>query len=349
MNPVEQSATTTTQAAEPDPFEPIIARLEQYARAQKNCLLIGESGIGKTSLVLETARKLGLRLTYFSAPTLDPWADLIGVPVPREERLAFLRPEQVQQAEFLFLDELNRAHPRVQNAVLELTLFKSLNGEPLPRLRMVWAAINPPTGDYALYELERVLKDRFPFHLQLPYCPSPRFFQDRFPETVARPLLEWWQRELSAEQQKAITPRRLQQIGDAHCQGLPLNNLVPFGEEIPLHLLIRRLHAGNQIQFEDLLRDPRRFQSAVRADLDFATRFLHLLTTCSHEELHALRELVLALPPELLMSLKRPHANPDPKLTNPYPRLLKAITMNDGKGRAAAYDREVEALLGGPR
>src|SRR5206468_4153795 len=131
-----------------DPFVSISARLEEYARVGKNVLLEGRRGVGKTSLVLEVARKLGLRLAYFSAPTLDPWADLVGVPVPQDGRLVFLRPAHVSEAEFLFLDELNRAHPKVQNAILELTLFRSLNGERLERLRTVWAAINPPDGEY---------------------------------------------------------------------------------------------------------------------------------------------------------------------------------------------------------
>src|ERR1043166_9712122 len=48
----------------------------------QNVLLEGPHGTGKSSLALGVAGKLGLRLKYFSAPTLDPFADLVGIPVP---------------------------------------------------------------------------------------------------------------------------------------------------------------------------------------------------------------------------------------------------------------------------
>ena len=40
-------------------------------------------------------------------------------------------------------DELNRAKPKVRNAVMELIQFRSINGIKFNNLRMIWAAINP--------------------------------------------------------------------------------------------------------------------------------------------------------------------------------------------------------------
>jgi len=52
----------------------------------------------------------------------------------------------------LFFDELNRAHPKVLNAVFELVQFRSINGDKLPRLQCVIAAINPPGAGYHVQE-----------------------------------------------------------------------------------------------------------------------------------------------------------------------------------------------------
>lgn len=83
-----------------------------------NILLVGPPGGGKTSCLAQACKELDLRLAYFSAPTLDPFADLIGIPVPQKsgdsyDGIQFLRPKNVTQAEVMFFDELNRATSNV--------------------------------------------------------------------------------------------------------------------------------------------------------------------------------------------------------------------------------------------
>lgn len=320
-----------------DPFEPIIHRLEDYACKEANCLLIGARGVGKTSLVIEIANKLGLTLAYFSAPTLDPWADLIGVPLPKGDNLTFLRPERVNQAEFLFLDELNRAHPRVQNAVLELTLFKSLNGQRLENLKMVWAAINPADEGYQVFDLDAALQDRFPFQVVLPSQPSPTFFRHRFPESVAQALLAWWHRDLNEAQRKAITPRRLEAIGEAYCQGLALDDCIPYGATAPISLLQRALNQGDHLRLEDILKNPLHFVNAVRSDLDMDYRLLLVMDNCNHEELYDLHALILEFPREILKALCREH-------NNTYGKLLKAVRIKEGHPASEQYKGKIEEL-----
>jgi MoxR-like ATPase len=156
-------------------FAEIHDELVKAVKAGLNVLLIGPRGKGKTAVALAVARASGLQLKYFSASTLDPFADLVGIPFPvtdgDRKRLEFVRPDSVNNAELLFFDELNRAHPRVLNAVFELIQFRSINGEPLPHLRSVIAAINPGNAGYQVSELDPGLVDRF--HLYLVFDGNP--------------------------------------------------------------------------------------------------------------------------------------------------------------------------------
>jgi len=163
--------------------------------------------------------RAGLKLKYYSAPTLDPWSDLVAsrcrpitpmAPAAPGKHLEFIRPHDVDQAELVFSDELNRAHPKVHNAVLEMIQFKSINGTPLPNVRMVWAAINPPGDIYSVSELDPALEDRFQLHLPVKAAPSAQYYRDRagIPEHIATALILWWQRDLQDELRRLISPRR---------------------------------------------------------------------------------------------------------------------------------------------
>ncbi len=54
--------------------------LDSFVDNNMNVLFRGEHGIGKTAIILETAKRKGLKVLYFSAATMDPWVDLVGVP-----------------------------------------------------------------------------------------------------------------------------------------------------------------------------------------------------------------------------------------------------------------------------
>ncbi len=55
-------------------------KLDLYVNKNFNVLFEGERGVGKTSIIFSTFEKAGMRVKYFSAPTMDPWTDLVGVP-----------------------------------------------------------------------------------------------------------------------------------------------------------------------------------------------------------------------------------------------------------------------------
>jgi Intein splicing domain len=84
--------------------------LDKYVKARVNVLMYGERGVGKTSLFLDTMERNKKRYLYFSGSTLDPYVDLVGVPVKVHTSLEFLRPDYIIKAdpEIIFIDEFNR-------------------------------------------------------------------------------------------------------------------------------------------------------------------------------------------------------------------------------------------------
>jgi septin family protein len=56
------------------------AKMEFWIRNNYNVLFIGKHGVGKTAMITQSFDNAKLRWRYFSASTMDPWVDFIGVP-----------------------------------------------------------------------------------------------------------------------------------------------------------------------------------------------------------------------------------------------------------------------------
>lgn len=282
--------------------------LQKALEAGLNVLLEGPFGVGKSSIVFSVAGQLGLRVQYFSAATLDPFADLVGVPVPVMQeptpRLRYVRPDYIAHAEVLFFDELNRAHPKVLNAVFEIIQFHSINGEPLPRLRAVVAAINPASAGYHVQELDPALLDRFHLHLTVAFGPSLEWFVERLGDRLGRALVAWHQADLDDAQRRAITNRRLEYIGRAIQAGIEPGHALPPGATAPVHLLMARLREEDTaLTIEQFVSAPDKYAGTLGQDLNVAVRFAQLLPMMNPHQKNRVRDLVLALPREVLAQL----------------------------------------------
>lgn len=289
-----------------------IDRLRSYADLGLNVLLEGHAGVGKSSAILESFGNL--KYKYFSAPTLDPWIDLVGAPksVFSEKHgrdvLTLIRPEWVLDAdvEIIFFDELNRAPEKVLDAVMELIQFKSINGFKFPKLRAVWAAINPAddSGDYKVEKLDRALRDRFQVQIVIPHRVDEEYFLAKYPDH-AMIFCSWWN-TLPPDIKNLVSPRRLDYVAEAFYKGLPLSDFLP--PEAPVAKLRQALrmqpfHAEMDAISND--EDARAFLSKINN----STKLLELVELKDKQALaffkmyqHVMpRELVEALAPRAKM------------------------------------------------
>lgn len=146
------------------------AILEVAYRARRPVLLEGPTGIGKSELVAQVARKLGIAHTVVDLSLLEP-PDLVGLPLIEGGRTRYALPSFLPRegAGILMLEELNRAERYIQQPALQLLTARALHEYVLPEGWACFAAINPETGDYQVTPLDAALRARF---LQVPVRPD---------------------------------------------------------------------------------------------------------------------------------------------------------------------------------
>lgn len=179
-------APTAPQASESATVKQLLNQLntvlvgkEPQVRDAVACLLAGGHlliedvpGVGKTTLAHALARSFGLQFSrvQFTADLMP--SDLSGISVYERGSGAFVFHPGPVFSQVLLADEINRASPRTQSALLEAMEEKqvSVEGEtrPLPQPFFVIATQNPQDqlGTYALPESQL---DRFHMRLSLGY------------------------------------------------------------------------------------------------------------------------------------------------------------------------------------
>ena len=141
-------------------------------------LLIGRHGTGKSFLLERLAQALGLVYRFYNASLIN-YDDLVGIPVPDETQSSLryiTTPTAIWDAEVVFVDELNRTRPDLQNKLFPIIHERRVQGVELEKLRYRWAAMNPATnGEHDEQEaylgtepLDPALADRFGFLIEVP-------------------------------------------------------------------------------------------------------------------------------------------------------------------------------------
>lgn len=223
------------------------AKIDFWIKHNFNVLLKGKHGIGKTMRIKERFESAGLQWAYFSAATLDPWVDFIGIPRESTDEngvkfLDLIRPKlfATDKIEAIFIDEYNRAPPKIKNAIMELIQFKSINGKKFNNLRMVWGAINPDDEGYDVEPLDPAQIDRFHVIYDMPYEVDNEYFVNKYGEN-GRISVVWW-KNLDEELKNQISPRRLEYALDMFMVGGDVTDVFP--PKVNSHELIDQLDNG---------------------------------------------------------------------------------------------------------
>lgn len=219
----------------------IILGKEQEVRLAMTCLLAGGHlliedipGVGKTTLAHAIARTLGLdfQRIQFTSDLLP--ADILGAAVFRRESGTFEFQPGPIFSQLILADEVNRATPKTQSALLEAMEERQVTAEgetrPLPEPFFVIATQNPQ-NQIGTFPLPESQLDRFLLRITIGY-PA---------EAAERELLEGRDRRYLVNE---ITPildgerlRNIQQHLDAVTTAGPLLDyiqaLVRYTRELP--------------------------------------------------------------------------------------------------------------------
>ncbi|MBF8269007.1 MAG: AAA family ATPase [Gammaproteobacteria bacterium] len=177
--------------------------------ARGHLLIEDIPGVGKTTLAHVLANSLGLSFhrIQFTSDLLP--ADILGVSVFNRDSGQFTFLPGPIFSQVLLADEVNRATPRTQSALLEAMAENQVTVEgetrPLPQPFFVIATQNP-SNQIGTYPLPESQLDRFMMRIRLGY-----------PDTRAeRELLKGRsRRELLQEMRPVINPEQLLQIQQA--------------------------------------------------------------------------------------------------------------------------------------
>lgn len=150
-----------------------ITRIAPALPAEMAVLLRGPTGIGKSHVVRQIAKRIQLPVIDVRGSTMDE-AKVTGIPDFEAgkalKKAMFLLPSwyvrACQEPVLLFLDELNRSSPQVLQAFFQVILDRCLgndaNGDPMmlhPETR-VYAAVNFGS-EYEVVEMDPALLRRF--------------------------------------------------------------------------------------------------------------------------------------------------------------------------------------------
>lgn len=258
MNPKEFAATTLALVKEEMKDLDEVVRLCLVALyTNGHVLLEGNPGLGKTALVKALGSTLQFEFGRIQfTPDLMP-ADITGTLMPvlkaGVQELAFTKGPIFTS--LLLADEINRATPKTQSAMLEAMAEKQVTvlGErrELPKPFMVLATQNPIDHE-GTYTLPEAQSDRFMFKLLMP-TPLGKTLKEIMEKTAGRLSTSNRQQEShtppmhNSQAAKAAIQTRTRERYEQYGQDIKARQPIPSLEAHILNVLL----ASNR-QFEEL-------------------------------------------------------------------------------------------------
>lgn len=167
--------------------------LQETNKPSVSTEVVGESGIGKTSSIVQLAEELGLNFVKLNLAQIEEIGDLVGFPIRQFEmeldgqklwidehafdeyrklgykstsknRMSYCPPEWISGKEsggILLLDDWNRADVRFIQAVMELIDRQQYISWKLPKDWHIILTANPDNGDYLVNSIDTAQKTRF--------------------------------------------------------------------------------------------------------------------------------------------------------------------------------------------
>ena len=174
--------------------------LQSQGKLPVSTEVIGESGIGKTSAIVQLAKELDLNFVKLNLAQIEEIGDLVGFPIRQFEvkddketiwidehafdeylklgykstgqnRMSYCPPEWIANKTnggILLLDDWNRADIRFIQAVMELIDRQQYISWTLPKDWHIILTANPDNGDYLVNSIDNAQKTRF-ISVQLKY------------------------------------------------------------------------------------------------------------------------------------------------------------------------------------
>jgi hypothetical protein len=167
--------------------------LQENKKPMVSTEVIGDSGIGKTSSIVQLADELGLNFVKLNLAQIEEIGDLVGFPIRQFEmkdkklsewvdensvedyrkkgfestglnRMSYCPPEWISgksNGGILLLDDWNRADMRFIQAVMELIDRQQYISWKLPKDWHIILTANPDNGDYLVNSIDNAQKTRF--------------------------------------------------------------------------------------------------------------------------------------------------------------------------------------------
>lgn len=149
-----------------------VIRLIAALLCEGHVLLEDVPGVGKTQLITALSRSIGGKFNRIQlTPDVMP-SDITGFTMLVSKTSEFIYRDGAVMCNFLLADEINRASPKVQSALLEAMEERqiSIDGEThkLPQPFLVMATQNP-VETYGTFHLPEAQMDRFFMKLSMGY------------------------------------------------------------------------------------------------------------------------------------------------------------------------------------